>query len=96
MVQCIGLRVIKEQEVNMMPDKKVIIYSTPTCPYCHQVKSYLTEKGVPFEDKNVADDIEARNEMMQKSSGLSVPVIDIDGTIVVGFNRPKIDELLSL
>ncbi len=79
-----------------MSEKQVIIYSTPTCPYCHQVKNYLTEKNIPFIDKNVAADAEARNEMMQKSSGLSVPVIDIDGTIIVGFNRAKIDELLSL
>lgn len=72
----------------------VTIYSTPTCPYCRQVKEYLTEKGVAFTDYNVASDTEARNQMVQKSGQLGVPVIDIDGKIIVGFKRAEIDELL--
>jgi glutaredoxin 3 len=75
--------------------KTVTVYSTPTCPYCKQAKDYLTEKGVAFSDRNVATDLDARNQMVQKSGQLGVPVIDVDGTIIVGFNRTKLDELLS-
>ncbi len=75
--------------------KQVTVYSTPTCPYCRQVKDYLSQKGIEFADHNVASDLEARNSMVQKSGQLGVPVVDIDGQIVIGFNRSKIDELLG-
>lgn len=75
--------------------KQVTVYSTPTCPYCRQVKDYLTQKGVAFSDLNVAADLEARNTMVQKSGQLGVPVVEVDGQIVIGFNRTKIDELLG-
>ncbi len=78
-----------------MADKHVTVYSTPTCPYCHQVKDYLKQKGVDFTDLNVASDLEARNNMVQKSGQLGVPVIDVDGQMVVGFNRAKLEELLG-
>lgn len=75
--------------------KNVTVYSTPTCPYCHQVKDYLRQKNIPFTDYNVATDREARDAMVQKSGQMGVPVIDVDGTIVVGFNRAKLEELLN-
>lgn len=75
--------------------KQVTVYSTPTCPYCHQAKDYLTQKGIAFADLNVATDLEARNVMVQKSGQLGVPVIEVDGQVIVGFNRAKIDELLG-
>lgn len=75
--------------------KRVTIYSTPTCPYCRQAKDYLTQKGISFDEFNVATDMEARNAMVQKSGQLGVPVIEIDGQVVVGFNRGKLDELLK-
>lgn len=75
--------------------KQVTVYSTPTCPYCRQVKDYLTQKGVEFTEHNVASDLEARNAMVQKSGQLGVPVVDVDGQMVIGFNRAKIDELLA-
>jgi len=78
-----------------MPAKQVTVYSTPTCPYCHQAKEYLKTKSVDFTEHNVATDIEARNTMVRKSGQLGVPVIEVDGHIVVGFNRNKLDELLS-
>ena len=74
----------------------VIVYSTPTCPYCRQVKEFLTQKGISFTDKNVATDLTAREEMKAKSSSMGVPVIDINGDVVIGFNRAKIQELLGL
>lgn len=79
----------------MADAKTVVVYSTPTCPYCHQVKDFLREKGVPFTDHNVATDREARESMIQKSGQMGVPVIDVDGTIVVGFNRGKLEDILG-
>lgn len=79
----------------MAETREITVYSTPTCPYCQQVKDYLRQKGVEFKDYNVATDLEARNLMVQKSGQLGVPVIDVNGNIVVGFNRNRLDELLS-
>lgn len=75
--------------------QNVVVYSTPTCPYCTQAKEYLKDKGVQFVDHNVAADLEARNEMVQKSGQLGVPVIDVNGEVIVGFNRARLDQLLS-
>jgi len=73
----------------------VIVYSTQTCPYCHMAKDYLREKGVEFEDIDVSKDHDKAKEMMSKSGQSGVPVIDIDGQIIVGFNREAIDEALE-
>ena len=78
-----------------MVDKKVVIYSTPTCPYCKRVKDYLTQKGILYTDYDVAADREKAKEMIQKSKQMGVPVIIIDGEIVVGFNQVRLDSLLS-
>lgn len=79
----------------MAAGKNVSVYSTPTCPFCHQVKDYLKKKGIEFVDYNVASDTDARDAMVKKSGQLGVPVIDVDGDIVVGFKPGKLDELLS-
>ncbi len=76
--------------------KKVIIYSTPTCHYCHMAKEYFDEKGVKYDAFDVASDLEKRKEMVEKSGQLGVPVIDIGGEIIVGFDREKIDQLLEI
>ena len=81
---------------SLLTSVSMIVYSTPTCPYCNQLKAFLDEKGVTYEKKDVAADTTARNEMVQKSGQLGVPVSDIDGTIVVGFDQAKISELLGL
>jgi len=79
-----------------MADKEVVIYSTPTCPYCKRVKDYLSRKGIPYTDINVAEDREKAKEMIQKSGQMGVPVIIIDDNeIVVGFNQSLLDKLLS-
>ncbi len=79
-----------------MTDKKVVIYSTPTCPYCKRAKDYLSRKGIPYTDINVAQDREKAKEMIQKSGQMGVPVIIIDDNeISVGFNQALLDELLS-
>ena len=75
---------------------KVIIYTTPTCVYCKMAKEYFAKHNVAYEEKDVAADALARDEMVQKSGQLGVPVIDIDGKIVVGFDEPALKELLKL
>lgn len=72
----------------------IIIYSTPTCAFCHMAKAYFQSKDVDYSDKDVSQDAEAQKEMMNKSQQMGVPVIDINGSIVIGFDRPKIDLLL--
>ncbi len=78
-----------------MQAKKVVVYSTPTCPFCKRTKDYLSQKEIPYDDINVATDKEKAKEMIQISGQMGVPVIVIDGQIVVGFNQAKIDELLT-
>lgn len=75
---------------------KVIVYSTPTCHFCHMAKDFFKEKGVEFEDFDVSQNMEKRKEMMDKSGQMGVPVIIIEDQIVVGFNKPKIVELLGI
>jgi len=74
---------------------KVIVYSTPSCPYCNLVKDYLNEKGVEFEEKDVSIDRVAAREMIEKSGQMGVPQIIINDNVIVGFNRDAIDEELS-
>ena len=73
----------------------VIVYSTPSCPWCSVVKDYLNYKEVKFKEINVAEDYEGAMEMIKKSGQRGVPVIDIDGNIVVGFNKAEIDRILA-
>lgn len=80
----------------MSQNKKVTIYTTPTCVYCKMTKSFLGEHHIAYEEKNVAEDEAARDEMVEKSGQLGVPVIDIDGNIVVGFDKPRLSQLLGV
>ena len=73
----------------------VKVYSTPTCPWCIKVKQYLKEKNIEFEDIDVSINQEAAQEMITKSGQSGVPVVDIDGKIVVGFDKGAIDEALA-
>ncbi len=74
----------------------VKVYSTPTCPYCHMAKEFLTENAIQFEDVDVSVNQTAAQEMIKKSGQMGVPVLDIDGKIVVGFDKGKIKQLLGL
>lgn len=74
----------------------VKVYSTSTWPWCVKVKDYLKEKNVDFEDVNVGVDREAAMEMVSKSGQMGVPVLDINGTIIVGFDVEGINEALGL
>jgi len=76
--------------------KNVKVYSTPTCPYCKMLKNFLQEKNIPFTDYDVSTDRNALIEMKQKSGQLAVPVIDIDGKIIIGFDKEVIFKELGL
>jgi glutaredoxin-like YruB-family protein len=73
----------------------VEVYTTPTCGFCRQLKSYLQQRGVPFSEYDVSRDAQAAAQMVQLSGQRGVPVSVIDGQVVVGFNRPAIDQLLA-
>ena len=75
---------------------KVKVYSTPTCPYCVAVKEFLKENKVEFEDINISQDEESMKMIVEKTGQMGVPVVDIDGELVIGFNRQKIIELLNI
>jgi len=74
---------------------KVKVYSTPNCPYCKMTKEFLKEKGVEFEDIDVSENQKAAEEIVRKTGQMAVPIIDIDGKWVVGFDKGKIEELLE-
>ena len=76
-------------------NKKVTVYSTPTCPYCVYAKDYFKENNVAFTDIDVSRDHSAAQEMITKSGQMGVPVIDIDGTILVGFQPEEFTRLLK-
>ncbi len=78
------------------PQPRVIVFSTPTCTYCNMAKKYFREKGVKFKDVDVSRDMAAARDMVRRSGQQGVPVIDIGGKIVVGFDRPKIDKYLGI
>ena len=75
---------------------KVIIYSTPSCVYCRMAKDFFAKNNVAYEEHNVAADLKAREEMVEKSQQLGVPVIDIDDNIIIGFDQKTIEDLLGL
>ena len=75
---------------------EVIIYTTPTCPWCQATKEYLRAREIDFEEVDVSADPAAAQEMIDKSGQMGTPVLDIDGEIIVGFNKPEIDRLLEL
>lgn len=75
-----------------MSDVKV--YTTSTCPWCHQVKNYLKDKGVAFQEINVAEEPQQAKMLVDKTGQRAVPVIEIGDEIVIGFNRQRLEELL--
>ncbi|MBI2023624.1 glutaredoxin family protein [Candidatus Giovannonibacteria bacterium] len=74
----------------------VTIFTTPTCVYCKMTKEFFKVNEVQYQEKNVATDTEAREDMIKRSGQLGVPVIDVDGKIVVGFDKARLAELLGI
>jgi len=76
--------------------RRVLIFTTPSCPHCNAAKRYFRQKGIRFKDVDVSRDHAAARDMIRLSGQSGVPVIKIGNKVVVGFNRPKIDQLLGL
>ena len=76
--------------------KKVEIFSTETCHFCHMAKDWLAAKGIPFVDYNVGSDVEKRKEMMEMTGQLGVPVIKIGDEIMIGFNPDQMAKILGV
>lgn len=74
----------------------ITIYSTPSCVYCNNLKQYLTEKKIAFENIDVSLDEKQLENMVAISGQMGVPVVDIDGNIVIGFDKERIDQLLKI
>ena len=74
----------------------VKVYSTPTCPYCVALKNFLKENNIDFEDIDVSQDDKAREEIIKKTGQMGVPIVDIDGEIIIGFDKEKISRLLKI
>jgi len=77
-------------------DKNVTIYSTPTCHFCQLSKDFFKENGVAYTEYNVASDLDKRQEMIQKSGQMGVPVIFVGDELVVGFDKDKLSSLLGV
>ena len=73
----------------------VKIYSTNSCPWCLKAKNYLQSKNIPFKEFNVSEDMDSREEIILKSKQRVVPVLDINGTIIIGFDKNAIDRALA-
>jgi glutaredoxin-like YruB-family protein len=78
------------------PAHHVVVYTTDVCPWCVRVKSYLRQNDVPFREINVQRDPDAARRMVERSGQQGVPQLDIDGRVIVGFDKPRIDSLLGL
>lgn len=76
-------------------NKQVVVYTSSTCPHCVTAKDYLAENNIEFTERNVQKDGDARKELMAKGI-MAVPVIDIDGELITGFDKDKVDDLLGL
>jgi len=74
---------------------EVKVYSTPTCPYCKKAKEYLSSKGISYQDIDVSSNKAAADEMVKLSGQMGVPVITIDGNVIKGFDKDKIDSFLK-
>ncbi len=75
---------------------KVKVFSTPSCPYCVTLKEFLKEHDIEFEDIDVSQDKAVLDEMVEKSGQMGVPVVDIDGQIIIGFDKKKISQALNI
>ncbi len=77
-------------------DKSITIYSTPTCHFCQMTKEFLKEKGIGYTEFNVASDLEKRQEMIQRSGQMGVPVIFIGDEMIIGFDKERLVSILGI
>ena len=76
-------------------DAKIIIYGAEWCAFCHQAMRYLDQKGVKYDYRNVDLSQDDARASVEKSGQTGIPVLDVNGTIIIGFDRPRIDEALK-
>ncbi|KPJ56941.1 glutaredoxin [Parcubacteria bacterium DG_74_2] len=72
------------------------VFSTPSCPYCVTLKMFLKEHNIEFEDIDVSENEKAKEEMIEKSGQMGVPVVEIDGKVIIGFDKEKVSKLLNI
>ncbi len=82
--------------INKYKMKTITIYSTPTCVYCNIAKNFFKTNNMPFTEYDVASDLPKRKEMIDKTGQMGVPVIDVGGEVIVGFDEPKLKEVLGI
>ena len=80
----------------MIMNKKVIIYSTPTCVYCRMAKDFLTDKNIPFTEYDLSKDVAKREEVIKKTGQMAVPVIEVDGETMIGFDEGQLSKMLGI
>lgn len=93
------LEVLAEEQVLLVVEavnNMVKLFVTPACPYCYTLKEFLKEHNIDFEEVDVSQNEKAREEMIKKSGKMEAPIIEIDGQIVVGFDKEKITKLLKI
>lgn len=95
-VNAIEKAVFNAQNPDAKPAHKVTVYSTPTCSWCNTLKAYFKQQNVPFTDIDVSRNQQAAQEMVRRSGQQGVPQTDIDGTLIVGFDKTRINSLLGL
>src|SRR3989338_5424956 len=76
--------------------KKVIVYSAPTCVYCRMAKDFLTDKNIPFTEYDLSKDIPKREEVIKKTGQMAVPVIEVDGETMIGFDESQLSKMLGI
>ena len=80
----------------MVNENKVLVYSTEWCPWCHRVKEWLTKQGVKYEDRDVEKNEKFAEEMMKKTKQSGIPVVDINGEAIIGYNEPAMRKALGI
>lgn len=84
------------EPVKKKKQPRVIVFSTPTCSYCNMAKVYFRRNKIKFRDVDVSKDASAARDLQRRSGQTGVPVIDINGRLIVGFDKPKINKLLEI
>ncbi len=87
---------LSKKPISSTPGHRVIVFSTPTCPWCSRAKTYLRSRGVAFRDVDVSRDAAAARDLVRRTGQMGVPVIEIDGRPIVGFDQRRIDAALGL
>ncbi len=87
---------LSKKPVSSTPNHRVIVFSTPTCPWCSKAKTYLRSQGVAFRDVDVSRDAAAARDLVRRTGQMGVPVVEIDGRPIVGFDQRRIDAALGL